>query len=88
MFHRMKMPFKLKTTALALQDRTVATNILIEKARRSLRNSERPEGRAEVEPLDNIVVRNLIYNGQSGIFNGEYFIRNQFGVVSLKYFFR
>lgn len=71
-----KMPYKLGASPLAVQQKSIDTNIQIELTRRSLKNSMKTvEGRAEVitsEPMDNIAVKDLIYGGKDPIFMGEF----------------
>jgi hypothetical protein len=73
---QVKMPYSLQTPTTTLQKKVAETNIQVEVARRSLKNSQKTsvEGRAQegaVEAMDNIVVENLIYNGKNPIFKGK-----------------
>lgn len=73
---RLKMPLELKTTAISLQERIVATNIKVQESRNALRKSQNNvEGRTEDKPLDqidSIVVQNLVHTGSSSIFKGNF----------------
>lgn len=58
-----------------MQKQAIDTNVQVEQTRRLLRRSRHPqlEGRAEAgvpEPIENIVVKDLIYEGEDPIFQG------------------
>jgi len=72
---RVRMPYRLKRSAMQMQANAVNTNIQIEMARMKLR---RPfvEGRSEdagADLLDSVIIKNLIYNGKQEIFKGKVF---------------
>lgn len=73
---RLKMPLELKTTAISLQDRVIATNIKVQESRNALRKSQNNvEGRTDDKPfeqMDTIVVQNLVHKGSSSIFKGNF----------------
>lgn len=71
-----KMAFSLKTPASDLAQRVVNNNIIVERTRFALKNSQMPaiQGRAgeeTLEDLENIAVDALTYNGRDPIFSGK-----------------
>lgn len=68
-----QMPFSMKSSALELQKMAVDSNILVELTRRELkkprlRGSDMRAGDGGLEEMDNIVIKDLVYNGKEPIF--------------------
>lgn len=71
--HRVKMPNVVKVSASKMQKQAIDVNVLVEQTRRLLKRSKQPQmqGRADgeiVEPMDSILVENLIHKGNDPIF--------------------